>query len=318
MVLCLWDIVQIFILFRTKGEDNVSDIKLFATGGTVKELTSSAVPLEKELQNMIEQNMETFFGVRFLQSEYAITSGRMDSIGIDENNSPVIFEYKRSSSENVINQGLFYLDWLLDHKADFKLLVIEKLGMKAAELIDWSVPCVICIASDFTKYDVHAVNQMQRNIKLVKYRKYGNDLILFEHLNSPVISAVVSDSGAVPSGNTQKTHLEKLAAANSHFKTLYTSLCNYIESLGDDLVANQLKLYLAYKKVQNIFCIEIYNKQILLRLKLNPETFELETGFTRDMRGIGHYGTGDLEVAIRTEEDFQKAKALIDRAYQEA
>lgn len=94
----------------------VSEIKLFEIGTVVKERTSSTVLLEKQLQTTIEQNMETFFGVRFLKSEYAITSGRMDSIGIDENNSPVIFEYKRSTSENVINQGLFYLDWLLDHK----------------------------------------------------------------------------------------------------------------------------------------------------------------------------------------------------------
>lgn len=121
----------------------MSEITLFEVGQSVKERTSSAVFLEKELQNLIEKNMETFFGVRFLQSEYVITSGRMDSIGIDENNSPVIFEYKRSSSENVINQGLFYLDWLLDHKADFKLLVIEKLGMDVANAIDWSVPCEI-------------------------------------------------------------------------------------------------------------------------------------------------------------------------------
>lgn len=127
----------------------MSEIKLFEVGTVVKERTSSTVVLEKQLQTTIEQNMETFFGVRFLKSEYMITSGRMDSIGIDENNSPVIFEYKRSSSENVINQGLFYLDWLLDHKADFKLLVIEKLGMEVADQIDWSVPCVICIANDF-------------------------------------------------------------------------------------------------------------------------------------------------------------------------
>ena len=86
----------------------MSDIKLFETVGSVKELLSSKVHLEKELQNLIEDNMELFFGVRFLKSEYAITNGRMDSIGIDENNSPVIFEYKRSSNENVINQGLFY------------------------------------------------------------------------------------------------------------------------------------------------------------------------------------------------------------------
>ncbi len=297
----------------------VSEIKLFEVGTVVKERTSSTVVLEKQLQTTIEQNMETFFGVRFLKSEYVITSGRMDSIGIDENNSPVIFEYKRSTSENVINQGLFYLDWLLDHKADFKLLVIEKLGMEVADQIDWSVPCVICIASDFTKYDVHAVNQMQRNIKLVKYRKYGEDLLLFEHLNTPVAKPVTETStiSTTSSTYTQKTHLEKLSSASSHFKTLYTALCDYIESLGDDLVPNQLKLYLAYKKVQNIFCIEIYNKQILLRMKLDPDTVELEEGFTRDTRGIGHYGTGELEVSIKTAEDFQKAKKLIDRAYQE-
>ena len=157
----------------------MSEIKLFSVNGHVEERVSSEAVLEKELQTLIENNMETFFGVRFLKSEYAITNGRMDSIGIDENNSPVIFEYKRSQNENVINQGLFYLDWLLDHKADFKLLVIEKLGMEAADGIDWSVPCVICIARNFTKYDVHAVNQMQKNIKLVSYRKYDGDLILF-------------------------------------------------------------------------------------------------------------------------------------------
>ena len=119
----------------------MSEIKLFSVRDEVRQLNSSTAVLEKELQNLIEQNMEIFFGVRFLKSEYAITNGRMDSIGIDENNCPVIFEYKRSSNENVINQGLFYLDWLLDHKADFKLLVIEKLGMEAAEQIDWSIPC---------------------------------------------------------------------------------------------------------------------------------------------------------------------------------
>jgi hypothetical protein len=42
------------------------------------------------------------------------------------------------SNENVINQGLFYLDWLLDHKADFKLLVLERYGPDAAASITWS------------------------------------------------------------------------------------------------------------------------------------------------------------------------------------
>lgn len=61
----------------------------------------------------MERHLETFLGVRFLATEYETGKthrGRIDTLGIDENNSPVIIEYKRSSNENVINQGLFYLD----------------------------------------------------------------------------------------------------------------------------------------------------------------------------------------------------------------
>lgn len=297
----------------------MSELKLFEISGEIKERASTEVNLEKNLQTLIEKNMEIFFGVRFLKSEYAITNGRMDSIGIDENNSPVIFEYKRSTSENVINQGLFYLDWLLDHKADFKLLVIDTLGMDAADQIDWSVPCVICIANDFTKYDLHAVNQMQRNIKLVKYKKYGDDLIMFEHLNTPVLKPIYQESSEEEKkSNGQKTHIEKLSTISQSMKNLYLSVCDYIESLGDDIVANQLKLYLAYKKVQNIICIEVYSKQIILYLKLHPDSVKMEVGFTRDMRSVGHYGTGDLQVTIKNLNDFEKAKPLIERAYNEA
>ncbi len=295
----------------------MAEIKLFSLCDGVKECSSSEVLLEKELQTLIEQNMETFFGVRFLKSEYSITNGRMDSIGIDENNSPVIFEYKRSQNENVINQGLFYLDWLLDHKANFKLLVIEKLGMEAAENIDWSVPCVICVAHDFTKYDIHAVNQMQRNIKLVSYRKYDNNLLLLEHLNVPIVKPIIENNVNDIKNSTQKSHIEKLAVASDTMKNLYYTICDFIESLGDDIISNQLKLYLAYKKVQNIVCVEIYNKQIILFLKLNPETVNLENGFTRDMRGIGHYGTGDLQITIKNAMDFEKAKPLLKKVYDE-
>ena len=296
----------------------MSEIKLFKIKNEVERLVPTQVLLEKELQNLIENNMEQFFGVRFLYSEYIIPNGRMDSIGIDENNCPVIFEYKRSSNENVINQGLFYLDWLLDHKANFKLLVMEKLGRDAADLIDWSAPCVICVANDFTKYDVHAVNQMQRNIKLVKYKKYNDELILFEHLNAPIIKNSVDNTVNEEKKNiSQKTHLEKLNNLSKDLHILYDSICDYIESLGDDIVSNQLKLYLAYKKVQNMACIEVYNKQIIIYLKLSPDTVTLENGFTRDMRNVGHYGTGDLQITIKNNNDFEKAKPLIDRAYNE-
>ena len=299
----------------------MADIKLFSISGEVQEVKSSSVSLEKELQTLIEKNMEAFFGVRFLDTEYRITNGRIDSIGLDENNCPVIFEYKRSTNENVINQGLFYLDWLLDHKADFILLVQNKLGAKVAEDIDWSMPCVICIASDFTKFDEHAVNQMQRNIKLVRYKKYNDTHLLFELLNAPQVTPISTDDTDKKSGKTASTNnvtfKGNYAKAPEGMRTLYANLRDYIVSLGDDVSVNELKLYVAFKKTKNIICAEIYNKYLIVQMHLNPDTVNLLPGFIEDYSKKGHWGTGDLRVTIKTPEDFENAKPLIDRAYNE-
>ncbi|MDK4501960.1 DUF5655 domain-containing protein [Fusobacterium necrophorum] len=300
----------------------MSDINVFEIKPKVKELKGSSVILEKEIQNLIEQNMEEFFGIRFLATEYSITNGRMDSIGIDENNCPVIFEYKRSSSENIINQGLFYLDWLLDHKADFQLLVMNTLGKEAAKEIDWSAPCVFCIAKEFTKFDEHAVNQMQRNIKLVKYNKYGENLILFEHINVPILKKDTISKG-------KKVKQEKKASEKDNYnwesriqklpkekQELYFSIRDYILSKGDDISENSLKNYIAFKRVKNFVCMLPYKNKISLYLKLNPSEEVLVEDFVRDVRTVGHWGTGDLEIIIQSKEDYEKAKIYLDRAYE--
>ncbi len=170
----------------------MSDVKLFKVVPKVQPIELKASRLERDIQKLIETNMETFFGVRFLQSEYVIShsddyealGGRIDSLGIDENNCPIVFEYKRDTNENVINQGLFYLDWLLDHQADFWRLVMEKLGKQVADAIDWGSPAVYCVANAFGKYDLHAIKQVNRNIRLVRYAN-GGDIVLFEFLNAP-------------------------------------------------------------------------------------------------------------------------------------
>lgn len=77
---------------------------------------------EREIHRLIADNLEVLLGVKFLASEYKFSDGRIDTLGIDENNSPVIVEYKSKKSSEVILQALFYKNWLLDHKADFELL----------------------------------------------------------------------------------------------------------------------------------------------------------------------------------------------------
>jgi predicted transport protein len=143
----------------------------------IKQLKTSNFKSEKELQVLVENNLEEIFGIKFIASEFSTGEkhgGRIDTLGLDENNSPVIIEYKWGEKDNVINQGLFYLDWLVDHKGDFQVVVERKLGKKIK--IDWSQPRLILIAQSFNKYDKYAINRMSENIELWIYSLYENGI----------------------------------------------------------------------------------------------------------------------------------------------
>lgn len=158
---------------------------------------------------------------------------------------------------------------------------------------------------------------MQRNIKLVKYKKYNDDFLLLEYLNNPIFRSINKEIiEKVYNNNIQKSFLEKLQNTDEKIKNIYFSVEDYMLSLGDDITKNQLKLYVAFKKVKNLACVEVYQQKILIYLKINPETVNIEKGFTRDVKNIGHYGTGDLEITIKDENDFKKATKLFDMAYE--
>ncbi|QLH75396.1 MAG: DUF91 domain-containing protein [Methanomassiliicoccales archaeon] len=298
----------------------MSDIKLFKLEGEkVSLLEEQSMEVEKGLQRLIERHMPRLIGVTFLASEYGTGKthgGRIDSLGIDENGCPVIIEYKRSINENVINQGLFYLDWLLDHKAEFELLVQKKIGPKKAEEIEWSQPRLLCIAGDFTKYDEYAVQQINRNIELIRYIKYGDDILLLQLVNSSI--AFVPEQKVKKGKGQDKTVSEDLDEADESLRDLFESLKDFIFSLGDDIQLNVLKHYFAFRRISNFACVEFRprNHAILIYLKVDPTTIELEPGFTRDMREIGHYGTGDLEIILHNKKDLEKVKPFIVKSYE--
>lgn len=246
----------------------------------------------------------------------------MDTLGIDENGYPAIIEYKRDRSENVINQGLFYLDWLMDHRGDFEILVRDRYGKEAADQIEWGAPRLICIAADFTKYDEHAVKQMGRNIELVRYRKFGDDLLLLELLTA--VSAASGSSSSTTSTGTKsrkdKTVSEYVEDMGEELSELFADTETYLLARGDDVTKKVTQFYLAYRRIKNFACVEVRPtlNQMKVFLKINPDTVELEEGFSRDVRKIGHYGTGDLEVTISSHEDLERAKPLIFRSYEES
>ena len=302
----------------------MSDLKLFnISGNVVSQLEAKSVELEKSLQVLIEQNLETLIGVTFLASEYStgpVHGGRIDTLGIDENNCPVIIEYKRTSSENVINQGLYYLDWLLDHKAEFQLLVMKVLDAEKAETVDWQGARVLCVAGDFTKYDQHAVQQINRNIELIRYCKFGDQLLLLELINRVTVQTEREPTTTVetvtsPSYKTITNYFQK---ADQALLDRYSALESFLLSLGDDVEQKTTNYYVAFRRLKNFACVEIRvsNNDILIFTKVNPDSIELEDEFTRDVRNIGHYGTGDLEIRLKSAEDLEKAQPLLIKSYE--
>jgi predicted transport protein len=309
----------------------MSDIKIFRTNGEkgpVEELPRKKAKLEKHLQAFIEVNMEMILGVRLLKSEFVTSNnGRIDTLGIDENDCPVIVEYKRDANANVINQGLFYYDWLVDHKGEYKELVERVLGRDVADKVEWDNPRLICIASGFSRYDEHAIKQIDKNIDLMRYEYFDEDLFLLELVNShsknrystSPTGTPLPPSIVPPSKRRLDVHEERKRAAPESLIQMYEDICDFALSLGDEVQRTELKFYTALKKIRNFASVQVWSPKkdpsLRIYLHIDPDSVSLSDERVSDVRTKGHWGTGDLEVVVRCENDLELAKQLIEESF---
>lgn len=287
---------------------------------------------EKELHTLIERNLETVFNCRVVATEFstgAQHAGRIDTLALSEDGNPVIIEYKAVESSDLINQSLFYLSWIWDHKGDFELAAQRAFGANVK--VDWSDVRVICIAPNYRKYDLHAVLIMGANIELWSYKRFANDTLFIEE--------VLKRSEDAVSGGTEKAGKNPVMVAagkkaaetrrigqytlDQHFdkcagpvRGLASAAHDFICSLDPAIEAAPKKLYIAYKTTENIVCLETKHKSVALYLKVDPKKIKGPAGISRDVSKIGHFGTGDLEIVLRSLDDLERAKPFIQLAYQ--
>lgn len=303
----------------------MSEIRLFQIlPQSVEPILGSAVAVEKSLQTLVEGHLETLLGVRFLASEFATTkshSGRIDTLGLDESNCPVIIEYKRAMNENVINQGLFYLDWLMDHRADFTLLAMSKLGADISNAIEWRAPRLICIAGEFTKYDQHAIQQMPRNIDLIRYHQYGKDLLLLEQIATRTVDdfpkppkpPIGVEKAGKGFGDEPKhlAALQSLEQCSLEVRDWYEALRAFAFGLGDGIHEHVMEQYIAFRCVKNFAYVVFRPKlgKLVIDLALDDETAAAEAPFVQS----GKYHWPRIEVD--SPEDVTRAQRLIAENY---
>lgn len=303
----------------------MNDVRLFKIDSqNAEELGGYFVNRERDLQAIMEKHLECLLGIKFLAHEYGLgklNRGHIDTLGIDENLCPVIIEYKRRNNENIITQGLYYLDWLLDHQSEFEILAREKLGTACEGKIEFSGCRVLCVASGFGRYDEGAIRQIGQRVELVRYKFFAENLLMLELAKKPLDSALVKIADGSPENACADIGMPlamqmRLKSMTPATEDLYIRLLSFAETLGDDVCIKFLKHYIAFMRVKNFTAVQPMKNLLKLWLNLDPAEFTLEEGFSRDVREIGHHSSGNLEIDIHCNEDLEKAKHFIELAYQ--
>jgi len=147
----------------------------------LEEVSLIPFKLEKDIQALVEKNTESIFELEFIESEFRVEKYRIDSLCFDlENNSFVIVEYKKGSSYSVVDQGMTYLQLMLNNKADFLLRLSQHKG-KVLEMkdIDWSQSKIIFVAESFNSYQKDSVNFDNLPFELWEIKRFTNYTIVF-------------------------------------------------------------------------------------------------------------------------------------------
>jgi|SRR3989339_919789 len=239
------------------------------SNNTAKQIKLSTFEDEGSLQNFIENNLEEIFSIKFIASEFSTGEkhgGRIDTLGLDENGSPVIIEYKWGEKDNVINQGLFYLDWLIDHVGDFQIATERKLGNVK---IDWGRPRLILIASSFNRYDKYAINRMNENIELWDYTLYENGLfsIELEACSQPSTKNKKQVTKIDYSNYDLNYHLNK---TSKELKEKFLDIREQILEFGGVKEVTEQKSGITYKTSKSFARFE-FNKSVINLLLRDPK-----------------------------------------------
>jgi predicted transport protein len=228
----------------------------------VEEVNLLPFKLERDIQNLVEENTTEFFDLDFISSELTVGKYRIDSLCFDsENNSFVIIEYKKGSSYSVIDQGYTYLQLLLNNKSDFLLVLSQHLNkVLKLEDVDWSHSRIIFVSPSFNSYQKDSVNFKGLPFELWEIKRFTNNTIVFNKHKS-------SSNESIESINSTKN--KSLISSVSKEVKVY-SVEQHISKLSDQMVEKWEELN---SKINELEGIELNPKKHYISLALDGSSF---------------------------------------------
>ena len=294
--------------------------------------------LEKDIQSLVESNMEILFELEFVSSEFAVAEFRLDSLAFDEqNNSFVIVEYKKGHSYSVVDQGYSYLSVMLNNKADFILEYNEKKSKQLKRTdIDWKFSRVIFVSPSFNTYQRTGVNFRDVPFELWEIKKFEGGLIAIEKCESSSSESIVKLSKGDTSSVISKVSSEvKVISEEDHinnldesFKPIWATLKEKLENYTDTSFFHT-KGYISWKRDNTVICyIHFRGKELHLDVIRGyiKETGEKSKGFftiddpknlTEDRLSKRKTGTTERAYVIRLkkQEELDYVKFLLEQKY---
>ncbi len=161
-------------------------------GKQLKSVEEKKFDVEKDIQKLTEDNLETLFGLKFVSgysnNEFSVRAQEqdfyIDTLAFDEQQkSIIIIEYKKDRNFSVVDQGFSYLSAMLHSQADLVLELNKRLGKNfSKEDIDWDQSRLIFISPEFTNYQKNAINFKDLPFLLYEVKIYDNDLVQYEQV----------------------------------------------------------------------------------------------------------------------------------------
>lgn len=302
-------------------------MKLYSINKTkLKSISSNKFKLERDIQNLIENNIDELFNLQFVKSELTVKNFRIDTLGYDkENKSFVIIEYKKERNFSIIDQGYTYMSLMLNNKSDFILEYNENCGGKLKrDDVDWTQSKVIFISPNFTDYQKHSINFRDVPFELWEIIKYENDLLgIVQHktTSNESISSISDDKSNVVNEVSKEIkvydeeyHLSQ-SRVKENTKEKYGDLKERVLNLGSDITIIPRKTYISFKRKTNFLDIHFLKEGLWCWINLKKGELDDPKGFSRDVSSIGHYGIGDYELFIKDDSDLDYVMFLINQSF---
>ena len=289
-------------------------------------ISEKKIDLEKDIQKLTEENLETIFGYKFIASELQVDNFRFDTLAWNpETRSFIIIEYKKDRNFSIVDQGFSYLSLLVNKKEFFLIEYFEHIKQNLRrEDVDWSQSRVVFISPSFTQHQINSVNFKNMAFDLYEIKLFENNTILFDQVkpaeSSESIDLIMKDSKFESVSKEIKNYsIDNLFKENwKESREIFDVLSDRIVTLDPNIKLSPTGGYVGCK-IKNLNVVDLHPHKSFIDvalLRVKPEDLnDPEKRVRYQEFSMEHYNKHVSLFRVSNIEDIDYAIMLVKQVY---